>query len=122
MNELLSSSQPAIVAGTLQACKKGGGGRGGVWGKVVVVVVMGGGLEARSAKNASLHSSRSCSSAVCRLPKISLLQWKLGATRYLILMLDIGPISAQEEQKQSLWLPSNNRHNSFTSQRTTKGC
>lgn len=28
MNELLSSSQPAIVAGTLQACKKGGGGGG----------------------------------------------------------------------------------------------
>lgn len=82
----------------MQACKKGGGG-GGVRGKVVVV--MGGGLEARSAKNASLHSSHSCSSAVCRLPKISLLQWKLGATRYLIIMLDIGPISAQEEQKQT---------------------
>lgn len=119
MNELLSSSQPAIVAGTLRACKKGG--VGGVGGKVVVVV-MGGGHKARSAKIASLHSSRSCSSAVCRLPKISLLQWKLGASRYLILILDIGPISAQEEQKQSLRLPSNNRRNSLTSQRTTKGC
>lgn len=121
MNELLSSSQPAIVAGTLRACKKGGVGR--VGGKVVVVVVvMGGGLKAWSAKIASLHSSRSCSSAVCRLPKISLLRWKLGASRYLILILDIGPISAQEEQKQSLRLPSNNRRNSLTSQRTTKGC
>lgn len=103
MNEFLSSSHPAIVAGTLRACKKGereeleegGAGRNGGWG-----------LEARSAKPAIAAEQLQLNSLQASQNQFTAVETRGVPTPDINIGSDISPGGAETNPPASLKRPT----------------